>query len=123
MYDRLSGLGNNPLVMFKIHANKMQSDILEVSDLATAMRKTVSGLEPLLYELTILGFISYDQEKQLVYIKEKLYHYIDARKMKRDYDVLDIESDSQKNASLNLTTNDLLIRGVRKATLSDAAVC
>ncbi len=119
MYDRLSGLGNNPLVMFKIHANKMQSDILEVSDLATAMRKTVSGLEPLLYELTILGFISYDQEKKLVYIKEKLYHYIDARKMKRDYDVLDIASESQKNASLNLTTNDLLIRGVRKATLSD----
>ena len=74
----------------------------------------------MLYELTILGFISYDQEKQLVYIKEKLYQYIDARKKKRDYDVLDIESASQKNASLNLTTHDLLIRGVRKATLSDA---
>jgi hypothetical protein len=120
MYDRLSGLGDNPLVMFKLHANKMQSDILEVADLASAMRKTVSGLEPLLYELTILGFISYDQEKELIYIKEKMYQYIDARKKKRDYDVLDIESASQKNASLNLTTNDLLIRGVRKATLSDA---
>ena len=120
LYDRLSGLGNNPLVMLKVHANKMQSDILEVPDLATAMRKTVTGLEPLLYELTILGFISYDQEKQLIYIKEKMYNYIDARKKKRDYDVLDIKSASQKNASLNLTTNDLLIRGVRKATLSDA---
>jgi hypothetical protein len=120
VYDRLSGLGNNPLVMFKLHAKKMKSNILEVADLATSMRKTISGLEPMLYELTILGFISYDQEKQLVYIKEKLYQYIDARKKKRDYDVLDIKSSSQKNASLNLTTHDLLIRGVRKATLSDA---
>lgn len=120
IYDRLTGMGNNPLVMLKMHAKKMQTDILEVVDLATAMRKTVSGLEPLLYELTILGFISYNQEQQIVYVKQKLYNYIDARKKMRDYDVLDIKSTSQKNASLNLTTNDLLIRGVRKATLSAA---
>lgn len=120
VYDRLTGLGNNPLVIIKIHSNKMQSDVLEVEGLATDMRKTIANLEPLLFDLTTMGFISYDQEKQLVYVKEKMYHYIDARKKQRDYDVLVIESASQKNASLDLTTNDLLIRGVRKTTLSDA---
>ncbi len=120
IYDRLTGAGANPLVLIKNYAIRNASDELQVQGLATALRKTVQDAEPLLFQLTVLGFISYDADQGMVYVKQKLYNYIDARKRKRDFDVIVINSQAKKNATLSLVSHDLIINGVSKTSLSDA---
>lgn len=120
VYDRLTGTGNNPLVLIKNHSIKVGSEDLEVVGLATALRRTVEAVEPLLFQLTAMGFISYDSERKMVHIKQKLYNYIDSKKKKRDFDVIVINSASQENATLSLLSNDLTIRGVKGLMLGSA---
>lgn len=120
VYDRLSGGGYNPLVLIKSYATREGSDDLQVAPLSTHLRKTVADAEPMFYILTTLGFVSYDKDKGIVHVNQKLYDYIEARKGSKDYDVIVIESASKVNATLSLTSNDLTINGVNKTSLSNA---
>ena len=79
-----------------------------------------TDLEFLLFDLTSLGFINYDVDRQLVTVKEKLFNYIESRKGDRDFDVLVINSENKNNAQINLLSNDLTINGVKKVSLSNA---
>lgn len=120
IYEVLTGGGVNPLIKIKAYAKKMASQELEIAGLATSMGKTIASAEIDLYQLTTLGFVTYDKERKKVYVKEKLYHYINARKQKEDYDAVVVNSQSKTNAILNLTSKDLKIYGVKKFTLSQA---
>lgn len=118
IYNRLSGGGTNPLLKIKNHALKMASDNLELASLATALGKTKADAEGDLFRLTVMGFITYDKDRGRIYVHDKLYHYIDARNKKEDYDAIVINSSAKTNAVLNLASNDLKINGVKKFTLS-----
>ncbi len=118
LYSRLSGGGENPLLKIKKHATKMASDKLELGALATALGKTKADAEGDLFRLTVMGFITYDKDREVIYVHDKLYHYINARNKKEDYDAIVINSSARTNAVLNLTSNDLKINGVKKFTLS-----
>lgn len=119
-YERLTGGGVNPLIKIKAYAKKMASKELELAGLATSLGKTKQYAEIDLYNLTTKGFLTYDKEREKVYIKDKLFHYIDARRKKADYDAIVISSKDKINAVLNLTSKDLKINGVKKFTLSQA---
>lgn len=120
VYDRLSGGGYNPLVLIKSFANQQGSDDLNVAPLSTYLRKTVTDAEPTFYMLTTLGFISYDQDKGIVHVEQKLYDYIEARKGEKDYDAIVVNSAAKVNATLSLTSFDLTLKGVNKTSLSEA---
>ena len=120
VYDQLTGMGANPLVKIKYFAKQSGSNIIKTIDLATFMNKTVADIQLLLYQLTTLGFIDYNTDSKSITVKEKLYNYIDARKGERDFDVLVINSTAKQNATLNLHSYEMTIRGVNKVSLSDA---
>ena len=120
IYDQLTGMGTNPLVQIKNFAEQIGSDVFNASDLAVHMRRSTTDNQFLLYQLTTLGFIDYDDERKMVIVKEKLYNYIDARKAARDFDVIVINSTAKKNASLNLVNLDLNINGVERVNLSNS---
>ena len=119
IYDQLTGMGSNPLVQIKNFALQM-GDVFFASDLAVHMRRSATDNQFLLYQLTTMGFIDYDEDRNLVTVKEKLYNYIDARKAARDFDVIVIQSSAKNNATLNLVNHDLNIYGVDRVNLSNS---
>jgi len=74
-------------------------------------------------ELSKLGFIYFDFEQDEITLRPKLFDYIDASLMKRDYDVIRFISRTdagKENANLDLKTKDLTINGIPTIFLSDS---
>lgn len=74
-------------------------------------------------KLSRLGFIFYDDEKDRIMLKEKLFYFIEASIGKTDFDVILFESNVKapnQNAILNLQNNDLTIYGIPNIFLSDS---
>ncbi|MBA9076208.1 hypothetical protein [Rufibacter quisquiliarum] len=71
------------------------------------------------------NYVDYDPSTGYVYLKEKAYHHVDASRDKRDYDYIHLNalSPAGKNATLDMTTGELLLRGVKKfAFTGDSSV-
>lgn len=123
LYDQMQGMSNrnplHPIYDFTIRKDTM---VFPVADVASFMGYVTEELVPTLYEMTTMGLIFYDSEAGTVTVKQKLKDFIDARVKKKDYDPIVFESDikGKSNATLNLTNNDLVIRGVKRVTLSDS---
>ena len=75
-----------------------------------------------LMALAKLGFVYYDDEKSIISLRQKLFDYIEASIRKRDYDVIRFNSlvEGSSNASFDLNTRDLTIRGIPVISLSDS---
>ncbi|MFW5819676.1 MAG: hypothetical protein ACOCWA_00185 [Bacteroidota bacterium] len=74
-------------------------------------------------KLSRLGFIFYDDEKDRITLKDKLFYFIEASMGKTDFDVILFESNVKapnQNATLNLENNDLTIYGIPNIFLSDS---
>ncbi len=74
-------------------------------------------------KLSRLGFIFYDDEKDRITLKDKLFYFIEASMGKTDFDVILFESNVKapnQNASLNLENKDLTIFGIPNIFLSDS---
>ncbi len=72
------------------------------------------NIESLLYELVSNGFINYDSDEEMIYVKDKIFHYSDAMAKKTDYDAIKIVSTADKEANAvfsmkdrSLTANDV----------------
>ena len=70
------------------------------------------------------GYVQWKPETDEVVLLPKATHYVYSARGKKDYDHIAIKSLSPKgnNATLNLTTNDLLVRGVDRFNFSDDSV-
>lgn len=80
----------------------------------------VSQIRGLLYELMKDGFIDYDQKRELISVKQKLFNYVLANVGKLDYDDLRIQSvNPEGNGVLDLKTGDLKLKGVNAINLSE----
>ncbi|MBK9730187.1 MAG: hypothetical protein IPO83_02685 [Chitinophagaceae bacterium] len=80
--------------------------------------QTIKGI---LYKLVEDGFVDYDDQKELVTIKYKTFHYVDAKKNKTDYDNIRIDSKTDSvNAEIDMRSMDMDLRGVRDIALSDS---
>jgi len=94
LFDRLQGLdANHPLVALSKYAYKYDEYVFNEGKAATAMGKTVEQIKPLLIELSMYGFISYDVEAKMVTINPKLDNFVLGKSRKRDYDNLVFISD------------------------------
>ena len=61
-----------------------------------------------------MGFATFDMDKDLVVIKQKLIDFVLAKTRKIDYDVISIYSNESEtyNAKINLLNFDLSINGI-----------
>ncbi|MDF1575421.1 MAG: hypothetical protein P1P86_09545 [Bacteroidales bacterium] len=76
----------------------------------------------LLMSLTKDGFVYYDDQSNLITVRQKTFDYISASMKQRDYDVIRFLSRTEgtSNAQLDLFTRDLTISGVPVIFLSDS---
>lgn len=112
----------HPLVTLKLLAEKLESDTYTAQELASYMRAEEADAIVLMIQMANKGFVDYDLDRKEVTLKDKLYDFLLAKAGKVDYDVIQFNSDVDQrvNAVLDLTNYDLLLKGVRKVTISDS---
>jgi hypothetical protein len=124
LYERLQGIDvQNPLVILRKYSEEVFSIEFSGYDFARYMRTEHSQVQQLLKRLATLGFIMYDLEDDLVTLRQKLYDWIYASVNFIDFDVINLVSEVDApmvNGSLDLSTNDIFLNGVRQIRLSAA---
>lgn len=123
-YDQVQGLEQvNPLIKLR-DFDKSTGGKRKFSgaDYAKYLRFSLKDVAPNLIRLSVLGFITYDPEEDVVQLNEKLFTYIGARAGHVDYDVIQFPSVIRggNNASINLLNYDLTIYGVKQVAMSDS---
>ncbi len=121
-YNRIQNIATiNPLALMKVVAERENTREIDANDLAKKMNSkfTVDNIQRLLYDLVAKGFIGYDSERQIVEVKDKVFHYADAEQEKVDFDFLKIRSDADStNAVINLQDQSIIINGVSNVEFS-----
>ena len=94
---------------------------LNVTDLATDLNTAEGNLRSAMAGLARDGYVQWNGQTGAVTILPKGLHYVASARDRKDYDHLAIKSLSGagRNATLNLTTNELLIRGVDRFNFTD----
>ncbi|MEO1714118.1 MAG: hypothetical protein AAFU60_12365, partial [Bacteroidota bacterium] len=120
-YYRVQNIATyNPIAVIKAVAER-EGNVLEADALASKMdsRFTVENIKGLIYDLVSQGFINYDADKELILVKDKIFHYANASQQKVDYDVLRIQSETgETNATLNLKDRTIVTNGVSNIEFS-----
>lgn len=123
-YNEIQGMDPvHPMVPIEQLSIRKDTNYLSLADVASFMGKPSGQILPVIGALNNGGFISYDPEKEMIIVKKKLFDYLKSRAKKIDYDPIDFDSEVeglQNNATLNLLSFDLTIRGVKKVNLSDS---
>ncbi|MFK8057725.1 MAG: hypothetical protein AB8F78_16480 [Saprospiraceae bacterium] len=120
-YNRYQSIATyNPLDVIKAVAER-EGRRLDGLTLAKKIdsRFTLESVKTLYFDLVADGFISYDIKTSEVVVKEKIFHYIDAKNNKVDFDGYNIVSKTEEtNASFDLLSGDMLLNGVKNLELS-----
>lgn len=122
-FRKVAGLQDyNPLSVLKRLSNQQDSKTISIASYAQAVRLSEKDVLGLLRNLVEQGFIGLNEEKKLIYIKEKTFNYISNEAGNLDYDVLRFSSlaDSNVNARLDIKTKELEVLGIEKVFLSDS---
>ena len=123
-YEDLQGMEyQHPLAELWTYGNMIGGNTFAVPGYANYMGKAPYMFRQQLMQLSKLGFVYFDFDKDEVSLRPKLYDYIDASMMKRDYDVIRFVSrteSTKENALLDLNTKDLTIHGIPTIFLSDS---
>ncbi len=117
----------NPLIVVSNYAKKNNLSEVRLSEMAKAYQKDLNSIKPIFLSMMQKGYFEYDPEIEKIKLSRKGNHYLAVLNNKKDYDNFLIPSyyasnakDSSANASLRLTDNILLIRGVKQFYLSDS---
>lgn len=111
----------NPVSVLKMYSDQVGKRILNADDAARQINPKMDAgmIQSLLYELVSNGFVNYDAEKNLLELKDKVFHYSLANQKKVDYDVLRISSETIKeNSNFFLVDTTIRINGVKGVELS-----
>jgi hypothetical protein len=122
-FERLKGIDEvNPLIIIKNLVRNIPSGQFYAEDLSNSMGISIDQVRAIIITLAGKGFLDYNPKTELVTVKDKLYKYIDSKGGRRDYDVILFPSDvkDQSNATLNINTFDITIKGVPQVFLSDS---
>ena len=122
-FEKIQNISNsNPLIIMKVVSDKEGTRLMDAEFLAQKInpRFTVDNVQSLYYDLVAKGFISYDKEKSIVTLLDKLFHFVDASAEKIDYDVLSVVSETNSdNAILNIATKRYEVSGVSNLEFSE----
>lgn len=122
-YDAMIGFSfTHPLVQIRDFTKQQGYEAFFAKELAFYLKMGEEQTHLLLIDLNNKGFVSYDIETRWCELKPKTHNYLAASAGKRDYDVLQFNSDERKgkNGQLNLLNYNLLLRGVERINLSDS---
>lgn len=95
----------------------------KIDDFARSISLDVNQARLMMHTLAKSGLVTYNENLDHTYVQDKLVDYAKAynKSKEHDYDALTLESStSGTNATLDLKTNDLAIRGVEKFVVSDS---
>lgn len=123
LFDNIGGNADvNPLFTLKRMVDKYGSTELSIEQLGYFMNMSPSDTKNMIIYFSTLGFMDFDFNKDLFYVKQKLLDYVAAYAKKIDYDVININSvvEGAANAKINLLNYDLSIAGIRGIVLSDS---
>ena len=111
----------HPLLVVYAYAKEKKVEEFYLTELAEARKLSLPSLGKSMQGLAREGFITFDGKTGHVVLKPKLEHYVLAAKGKKDYDHININSLSSagKNATLDLQTHELLVRGVDRFNFMD----
>ncbi len=122
-YQQLKSINRlHPLQMLvgysQTHGN---AKTINVTDLATDLGTSELNMRSGMAGLARDGYVQWNPQTGEVTILPKGAHYVASARDKKDYDHLAIKSLSGtgRNATLNLNTNELLVRGVDRFNFSD----
>jgi len=121
--DQIKGLDDKgPLRNIQKAAAIYGRNILSVEEMARGLQMSPEATHRLMLEMSILGFVSYDQANESITIKEKLNDYVLNERGIRDFDVIRFVSGvaSGANAAISLLNFDMDIAGIRAIALSDS---
>ena len=122
LYSRLQGIDpQHPLVLLRKYSEMVFSTEFKGYDFARYIRAQHSQVQQILKRLATNGFIIYDLEDDKVTLRQKLYDWIYASVNFIDYDVINLVSEVDAptvNGTLDLSTNDIHMNGVRQIRLS-----
>lgn len=94
LYQKIQGLeSEHPLVSLYNYAYKYDKFEMTEGTAATALNRTIQQAKPKLLQLSALGFISYDPERDYVYVNPKTEHFVKSKARKTDYDNISFVSD------------------------------
>lgn len=123
-YSTMQGMYRfHPLQMIIYYSDTHKRDSIFMADDVAKENKlepvTVRGA---MVHLMKLGFIDYNTRTGLIKLRPKARHYVMSRRDKSDYDNLILYSlqPNGPNATLDMTSNLLTIKGVEKVFLSDS---
>lgn len=123
-YQRFQNIATvNPLAIMKVTAEKEGTNFLDADMIAKRINSkySVESIQTLLYDLVADGFINYDSDKQLIEVKDKVFHYVDAARNQVDYDGLNMRSSTLgTNAVMNLQDETITIDGIQSIEFSPA---
>lgn len=112
----------NPVSVLKMYSDQVQKRILNADDAVRQINPKMDAgmVQSLLYELVSNGFVNYDAEKNILELKDKVFHYSLANQKKVDYDVLRVSSETIKeNSNFFLLDTTIRINGVKGVELSN----
>lgn len=122
-FDKVQGiLEYNPLKEIKLYAERINSYRMTLKGLAEYFGIRKSNMKRMLVNLHQKGFLEFKESSGEVIIRDKLIHYVKAKKNLKDYDNLNLKSSDpdSANAELNIQTGDLELSGVSRVNLSDS---
>ncbi|GAC1378366.1 MAG: hypothetical protein NVSMB30_26270 [Hymenobacter sp.] len=122
-YQQLKSINRlHPLQMLvgysQAHGN---AKTINVADLARDLQTSEPNMRSAMAGLARDGYVAWNPQTGEVTILPKGAHYVASARDKKDYDHIAIKSLSGtgRNATLNLNTNELLVRGVDRFNFSD----
>ena len=98
----------NPIVSLKVLSDELGLREIEARDYALKLNPKFDtpNIESLLYEFVASGFVDYDKDAEIIYVKDKIFHYADAMAKKTDFDAIKIVSVSEKDANAVFSMKD-----------------
>ncbi|MFN6943484.1 MAG: hypothetical protein ACK4ND_00945, partial [Cytophagaceae bacterium] len=122
-YSLLQGIYRfHPLQMIIGYSEQKKTDEMFVDELARTYKLEETTIRGSMTAMMKHGFIDYNIKTGHIKLRDKAKHYVLARRDKKDYDNLTFVSlfDGGSNATFNLETNELKVRGVDKIKVSDS---
>ncbi|TAH25439.1 MAG: hypothetical protein EAZ07_07225 [Cytophagales bacterium] len=122
-YIMMKGLYNfHPLQMIVGYSERKKVTNFNAQEVADDMKIPVNTIKGAMQYLMKGGFIDYNIRSGDIRLRPKGIHYVMSRRDKKDYDNINFVSISSdgKNATLDLNSHELTVRGVDKIYISDS---
>ena len=124
VYDNIQGMDElHPLNGLLKCSVQLKSNVFTIGEYAEFIKKPADQLRKQIVLLSYNDFVNYNQAKDEVTLKQRLFDYTKARVGKQDYDNIRFSSQPGKtrvNAILDVRNYNLQILGVEKCMISEA---